>query len=112
MEERMKYVYDLHPVALVHFPQLKALSTTVLSRRVFQVQASKNLQEDEWLYQVEKETGASDWNSTFEQLVAATSAQQAQSLLQQYLSDHPDDELALRLKDRLALWVPGRGIRV
>eukprot|EP00668_Euglena_longa_P010926 GGOE01013248.1.p1 GENE.GGOE01013248.1~~GGOE01013248.1.p1 ORF type:complete len:574 (-),score=190.63 GGOE01013248.1:138-1826(-) len=113
LEQRLRYSFTLRPVELLYLPWLKSFAKDLpASQRTFLLVNRKELQEDEWLYQVEKETGASDWNSTFEQLVAATSAQQAQSLLQQYLSDHPDDELALRLKDRLALWVPGRGIRV
>eukprot|EP00668_Euglena_longa_P025439 GGOE01031793.1.p1 GENE.GGOE01031793.1~~GGOE01031793.1.p1 ORF type:complete len:987 (-),score=303.47 GGOE01031793.1:1084-3660(-) len=112
LEQRMRYSYTLRPVELLYLPWLKSFAKDLpASQRTFQLVNKKELQEDEWLYQVE-ETGASDWNSTFEMLVAATSSQGAQSLLHRYLSDHPDDALALRLKDRLALWVPGRGIRV
>eukprot|EP00668_Euglena_longa_P042319 GGOE01055929.1.p1 GENE.GGOE01055929.1~~GGOE01055929.1.p1 ORF type:complete len:994 (-),score=275.65 GGOE01055929.1:1173-3797(-) len=111
MEERMKYVYDLHPVALVHFPQLKALSTTVLSRRVFQVQASKNLQEDEWLYQVDKMSCShTDWHEAFNGLVAATTIEEGRGHLEKFLKGNPQDAVALRLRDRLAAWTPTSGL--
>eukprot|EP00668_Euglena_longa_P010923 GGOE01013245.1.p1 GENE.GGOE01013245.1~~GGOE01013245.1.p1 ORF type:complete len:576 (-),score=186.97 GGOE01013245.1:1702-3396(-) len=115
LEQRLRYSFTLRPVELLYLPWLKSFAKDLpASQRTFMLENKKDLKEDEWLYQVDKESGSSarDWNTTFEQLVAATSAQAGQSLLQQYLASHPDDELALRLKDRLVMWVPGRGIRV
>eukprot|EP00667_Euglena_gracilis_P001261 EG_transcript_1261 len=111
MEERAKYAYGLRPVELVHLPNVKTFVKSLpLSQSIFLLQGKKDLHEDEWLYQVQEGDPSTDWNVTFNQLVAATSLPEGESLLQQYLTTHPQDEVALRLRDRLAAWIPGLGI--
>eukprot|EP00667_Euglena_gracilis_P000676 EG_transcript_676 len=114
IEERVKFVYKLSPVELVHLPDLKSLTNTAKkSQRVFMVFGKKAMQEDEWMYQIKENkdgNGLADWAQTFDRLVAATSPQDLQSSLQRFLADHPADETALRLRDRLPLWIPGFGI--
>eukprot|EP00668_Euglena_longa_P027830 GGOE01034865.1.p1 GENE.GGOE01034865.1~~GGOE01034865.1.p1 ORF type:complete len:981 (-),score=290.24 GGOE01034865.1:668-3247(-) len=111
MQERVKYAYNLRPVELLYLPRLKSFAAhTLQSQCVSMLVRKKNLQADEWLYQLGKDTDDTEWSTTFDRLVATTSTQEGQSLLQQYLADHPGDDVAKRLKDRLALWLPGRGI--
>eukprot|EP00667_Euglena_gracilis_P019852 EG_transcript_21338 len=113
LEERVKYSYSLRPVELVHMPQLKTFARGLpTSQRIYKLLNKKQLRENEWIYQVEDEASAADWNHTFDELVAAKSLQHGQSFLKQYLAGCPHDEVALRLRDRLALWVPGQGIPV
>eukprot|EP00668_Euglena_longa_P005091 GGOE01005979.1.p1 GENE.GGOE01005979.1~~GGOE01005979.1.p1 ORF type:complete len:988 (-),score=289.28 GGOE01005979.1:430-3117(-) len=110
VEEKMKYVYDLRPVAMVHFPQLRTLSGNVPPNRfIFLVQANRHLEEDEWLYQVEKISPHSEWQRAFEQVAAAGTVEEGRILLEKFLAGHPQDTVALRLKDRLATWSPGIG---
>eukprot|EP00667_Euglena_gracilis_P002167 EG_transcript_2170 len=111
LEERLKYSYAFRPADLLHLPQLKSFAKSEsTSHRVSLLLSKKNLQEDEWIYQVEDMASASDWNQTFEQLAAARSLPEGQSILQKYLAGCPHDEVALRLKDRLALWTPSVGL--
>eukprot|EP00668_Euglena_longa_P027826 GGOE01034860.1.p1 GENE.GGOE01034860.1~~GGOE01034860.1.p1 ORF type:complete len:1009 (-),score=291.19 GGOE01034860.1:1296-3932(-) len=113
MEERMKYVYDLQPVALVHFPQLKNFPGITLGRRVFLVQANRQLQEDEWLYQVEKMSQMSPhsvWQLVFDRVAAAMTVEEGRRHLESFLRDKPQDAVALWLRDRFAVWTPGCGL--
>eukprot|EP00668_Euglena_longa_P023923 GGOE01029869.1.p1 GENE.GGOE01029869.1~~GGOE01029869.1.p1 ORF type:complete len:912 (-),score=267.54 GGOE01029869.1:569-3052(-) len=113
LEERVKFTYTLCPVELAHTAHVKSFTDAVSkSQVIFAVLSEKHLQEDEWLYQINaNEDGETiNWASTFSKLVAACSMQEGRSLLERYLVDHPDDGLALRLRDRLPLWVPGLGI--
>eukprot|EP00667_Euglena_gracilis_P001984 EG_transcript_1983 len=116
LKDRMKYSYRLRPVDLLYLPWLKSFATSVpKSHRVFLVLDKRPLAEGEWLYQVEAEDAAAewaDWAATFDQLVAAGSVPGAQALLQRYLAAQPEDEVALRLRDRLPRWVPGCGFPV
>eukprot|EP00667_Euglena_gracilis_P000768 EG_transcript_768 len=111
LEERLKYSYSLRPVELAHLPNLATLAKCALnkSQRIFALLSSKQLREDEWIYQV-GQAASSDWNQTFEQLVATLCPEERQSLLGTYLAGCPHDEIALRLRDRLPLWLPGLGI--
>eukprot|EP00668_Euglena_longa_P024374 GGOE01030433.1.p1 GENE.GGOE01030433.1~~GGOE01030433.1.p1 ORF type:complete len:996 (-),score=297.12 GGOE01030433.1:178-2808(-) len=109
--ERAKYLYSLKPVELVHLPKLTAGGHTIApSSRVYLLQSRKQLEEDEWLYQLERASPTSDWDQIFNHLTAATSREQLHELLQQYLIDHPMDSVALRLRSRLSMWVPGVGV--
>eukprot|EP00668_Euglena_longa_P044632 GGOE01060018.1.p1 GENE.GGOE01060018.1~~GGOE01060018.1.p1 ORF type:complete len:245 (-),score=63.72 GGOE01060018.1:403-1137(-) len=111
LEERVKYSCSLQPVELVHMPQLKTFAKSCSrSQRIFLLLGKKHLQEGEWIYQVGEGTSPSDWKQTFEQLVTAVSVEEGRSLLEQYLAGFPNDDIALRLKDRLPLWLPGAGI--
>eukprot|EP00668_Euglena_longa_P024136 GGOE01030150.1.p1 GENE.GGOE01030150.1~~GGOE01030150.1.p1 ORF type:complete len:996 (-),score=216.26 GGOE01030150.1:294-2885(-) len=111
LEERLRYVCNLRPVELVHLPQLKTLAeNSHTSLCVSMLLGKTQMQEDEWLYQVGARAPFSDWTDTFDKLVSAKDSQRRESLLQQFLASHPHDEVALRLKDRLALWVSGAGI--
>eukprot|EP00667_Euglena_gracilis_P000855 EG_transcript_855 len=113
LQERMKYLYNFQPVEFLHLPWLKSFAREVsLSQRVFLLENKKKLQEDEWLYQVEEGTDTCDWTKAFEQLVAATTAKEMEDILDQYMTRNPLDDMALRLWDRMSLWVPGKGIRV
>eukprot|EP00667_Euglena_gracilis_P002273 EG_transcript_2273 len=113
LRELVKYTYDLQPLELLHLPHLKPVAGELpTSQRIFTLLGKKSLRDDEWLYQVGAEPDSSDWGQTFEHLVAAPSAEEARGLLEQYLSSHPTCSLALRLKDRLELWLPGHGITV
>eukprot|EP00668_Euglena_longa_P010770 GGOE01013066.1.p1 GENE.GGOE01013066.1~~GGOE01013066.1.p1 ORF type:complete len:959 (-),score=275.61 GGOE01013066.1:1828-4320(-) len=108
-DERVKYSFNLRPVELLYLPHLKSFSKcNPKSQRISLLLSKKLLQEDEWLYQVQERT--SDWVQTFDRLVAAKSTQEGQTLLHQFLADHPQDEVALRLRDRLPMWSPGLGI--
>eukprot|EP00667_Euglena_gracilis_P019494 EG_transcript_20904 len=107
----MKYSFDLRPVEVVHLPWLKAIAQEVpQSQRVFLLLSKKKLQEGEWLYQVDQGGDASDWSKAFERLVVATAAKDLEGILEEYLTAHPKDDVALRLRGRLALWTPGKGI--
>eukprot|EP00667_Euglena_gracilis_P000918 EG_transcript_918 len=109
MEERVRYSYTVRPVELIHLPHLKSFSKTIpKSQRVYILLSKKCLEEDEWIYQVHEKV--SDWGQTFDRLVVARSAQEGQSLLSRFLEDHPMDEVALRLRERLPLWAPGLGV--
>eukprot|EP00668_Euglena_longa_P024397 GGOE01030456.1.p1 GENE.GGOE01030456.1~~GGOE01030456.1.p1 ORF type:complete len:1000 (-),score=273.11 GGOE01030456.1:297-2939(-) len=111
VEEKMKYIYDLRPVELVHFPQLRPMAwNTPTCGRVFLVEAKRDVDEDEWLYQVDKMAPQSDWHWVFEQVAAAQTAEEGRSHLEQFLEGHPQDSMALRLKNRLAMWTPGVGL--
>eukprot|EP00667_Euglena_gracilis_P001447 EG_transcript_1446 len=111
LEERVKYSYDLRPLELVYLPRLRDLGESrPASRAVFLLLSKKDLQEDEWLYQLKAGPAFGNWNQAFDALAAATHLQEAQSHLQSYLADHPCDELALRLRDRLPRWVFGAGV--
>eukprot|EP00667_Euglena_gracilis_P000851 EG_transcript_851 len=113
LQERMKYLYHFRPVEMLNLPWLKSFGSEArTSQRVFLLTSKKRLQEDEWLYQVDEGCDSSDWTKAFEQLVAAPSALEMQRILEQYLAVDPTDDLAVRLSDRLALWVPGKGIAV
>eukprot|EP00667_Euglena_gracilis_P003627 EG_transcript_3637 len=110
LEERLKYMHLLRPVDMVYLPDAKSFSKGFpTSLRIFIVLGRKVLEEVEWLYQVGA-GAASDWTQTFDQLVAAVEPHDRELLLQKYLANHPGDEVAQRLRDRLARWVPGRGI--
>eukprot|EP00668_Euglena_longa_P024139 GGOE01030153.1.p1 GENE.GGOE01030153.1~~GGOE01030153.1.p1 ORF type:complete len:970 (-),score=281.25 GGOE01030153.1:118-2670(-) len=111
LKERVKYEYHLRPVELLYLPRLKSFAADApTSQRVSMLVSKKNLQADEWLYQVGKDVDYTEWSPTFDRLVAATSEEERQRRLQQYLADFPDDDVAQRLMDRLPLWVPGCGI--
>eukprot|EP00667_Euglena_gracilis_P006761 EG_transcript_6819 len=115
IEERVRFTYTLSPVELLHTAPLKSLAlTTQKSQPAFIVLGKKAMQEDEWMYQIRDKdgNGLADWAETFQQLVAATSAAELPGPLQRYLADHPADETALRLRERLPLWIPGVGITV
>eukprot|EP00667_Euglena_gracilis_P001218 EG_transcript_1217 len=114
MEEKVKFAHMLIPVELMHIPDLKSLThATKKSHVLFAVEKKKVIDEDEWMYQIRNnagENGIADWMETFNQLVRATSVQELQSPLQQFLAGYPTHEAALRLQERLTLWVPGLGV--
>eukprot|EP00667_Euglena_gracilis_P001106 EG_transcript_1105 len=113
IEERVKFVYKISPVELLHMGDVKSLNlTTQKSQPAFAVLGKKVMEEVEWMYQIGENdgNGLADWAETFKKLVVAGSPTELQGILQRYLVDHPSDETALRLQDRLPLWVPGVGI--
>eukprot|EP00667_Euglena_gracilis_P001677 EG_transcript_1676 len=111
LHERMKFLFSFRPLELLHLPWVKPLAKGNLTRQgVFLLEGKKVLQEDEWLYQVGDGTHSSDWEKTFKRLVAATSPVELEDVLEQYLQRYPQDDVALRLQERLPLWVPGAGI--
>eukprot|EP00668_Euglena_longa_P041050 GGOE01054017.1.p1 GENE.GGOE01054017.1~~GGOE01054017.1.p1 ORF type:complete len:981 (-),score=246.15 GGOE01054017.1:238-2787(-) len=111
LEERIRYSHRLQPVELLYLPWLKSFADDhSTSQRIFVLVGKERLQEGEWLYQVGEGGDVPDWNIVFDRLVATASAQEQERLLLLHLEDHPDDEIALRLRDCLALWIPGHGI--
>eukprot|EP00668_Euglena_longa_P010929 GGOE01013252.1.p1 GENE.GGOE01013252.1~~GGOE01013252.1.p1 ORF type:complete len:995 (-),score=273.75 GGOE01013252.1:1826-4810(-) len=111
VEEKMKYVYELRPVELVHFPEQRPLAWNVPSSfRVFLVQSRRQVDEDEWLYQVDKMLPTTDWQRAFDQVVSAKTVEDGRSHLEHFLEGHPQDAVALRLKGRLTMWTPGLGL--
>eukprot|EP00667_Euglena_gracilis_P000878 EG_transcript_877 len=113
MEDRLQYSHNLRPLEFVHLVAAKASpKDTLTCFRVSTLLSKKQLQEDEWMYQVGAgdPASSSDWTATLDHLSSAKSPQERDSLLHKYLASHPHDDFALRLKDRLALWVTGSGI--
>eukprot|EP00668_Euglena_longa_P044265 GGOE01058872.1.p1 GENE.GGOE01058872.1~~GGOE01058872.1.p1 ORF type:complete len:983 (-),score=289.04 GGOE01058872.1:748-3420(-) len=111
LEARVKFNHTLCPVELMHAPHMKSFTDTVSkSQVIYSVLGEKHLQEGEWLYQIHADTDGDEWASTFGKLVAACSVQEGQDLLDKYLASNPCDKVALRLRGRLPLWVPGLGI--
>eukprot|EP00667_Euglena_gracilis_P002044 EG_transcript_2048 len=115
-QERLKFLFKLIPVELVHIPNMKSVIKAVpKSQPVFAVYEKKDLNEGEWMYQiqdgeVEGTAAMMDWPRTFQELVATTSVPEGLDVLEKYLTTHPKDDVALRLRDRFPLWVPGLGI--
>eukprot|EP00667_Euglena_gracilis_P006470 EG_transcript_6529 len=101
--ERAKRAFDLQPVDLLNLPWKESSTSDPRRHRVFKVLSKKDQEQEEWLY---AETCASDWDQTFDKLVAAPSSQAAHALLREYLADHPKDAVALRLTDHLHHWFP------
>eukprot|EP00667_Euglena_gracilis_P001109 EG_transcript_1109 len=113
LQERVKYSFDFQPVELLYLPRVKSLNLgTSTSQRAFVLRKKKKLQVDEWLYQLVDGADSSDWSKTFERLVAAPSTAEMQRRLEDYLTKYPTDDLALRLRDRVSEWTPGKGIAV
>eukprot|EP00667_Euglena_gracilis_P000757 EG_transcript_758 len=113
VEERAKYSYQLTPAELVYLPKLASAAggrAVAASSRVYLLQGKRQMQEDEWLYQLEREAPYSKWDNVFNRLTAAASVEDFQGVLQQYLVGHPEDAVALRLRKRLSLWTPGVGV--
>eukprot|EP00667_Euglena_gracilis_P015767 EG_transcript_16421 len=115
LEERVKFAHRLIPVDLVHMPTLKSFAHGASKKqRISSVLGKKEMVEDEWMYQLQDGKGtqqsSEEWAETFQQLVAAKSVPDAQRVLQQFLTGHADDAVALRLGDRIPLWVPGIGV--
>eukprot|EP00667_Euglena_gracilis_P001298 EG_transcript_1297 len=111
VEERTKYAYSMRPTEVAYLPHLKNYGPQVSrSQCVFLLSGKKQLQEDEWMYQLDH--GGNDWARVFRQLAAAPSLPDRQGVLEGYLAAHPEDEVALRLRDRLPRWVPGLGVPV
>eukprot|EP00667_Euglena_gracilis_P000816 EG_transcript_816 len=115
LEERVKFSHHVRPVDLVHMsPTKSSPHATPVSQTIFAVMGKKQLQENEWLYQIGDAAEVqgdelSAWAATFDALAAAASLPEAQALLQRYLADNPEDAVALRLRDRLPFWIPGSG---
>eukprot|EP00667_Euglena_gracilis_P001300 EG_transcript_1299 len=112
LEERLKYSYSLRPLELVHLPHLITLARNyAASQCIFLLLNTKHLKEDEWIYQVEEvAVSSSDWSLVFDHLVEANFPEDQQTHLCDYIVKHPHDAVALRLRERLHLWSPGRGI--
>eukprot|EP00667_Euglena_gracilis_P001615 EG_transcript_1617 len=111
MEERLRYNFSLRPVEVVRFPQLVASTSKMASNssRIFLVQKKKQLKEDEWMYQLDS-SPESEWGKMFNRVEKAPVLQEMQDALSEYLAAHPQDPIALRLRSRLPLWVPGIGV--
>eukprot|EP00667_Euglena_gracilis_P005218 EG_transcript_5248 len=87
LEEVAKYSYSFRPLELVNVSHVKSFAPSAsTSQRISILLGRKNLREDEWIYQVDDKASHSDWSRVFDQLVAAHSAQEGQSLLQKYLA--------------------------
>eukprot|EP00667_Euglena_gracilis_P001270 EG_transcript_1270 len=113
LQARLRDSCALRPVELLHLPWLKSFARdTPESHCIFALLDRRNPTDNEWLYQLGKDTDFSEWAHMFDRLLAATAEAEVVRLVRQYLAGHPEDDIALRLKDRLPLWVPGRGIRV
>eukprot|EP00667_Euglena_gracilis_P001183 EG_transcript_1182 len=111
VEERTKFAFKLSPVELVHIAHLKSFVRIPKSQSVFMVFGNKDLQVDEWMYQIEDgKESVSDWLEVFARIVSGPSAQEREYTLNQFLESHPHDKVALRLRDRMPLWVHGLGI--
>eukprot|EP00668_Euglena_longa_P024376 GGOE01030435.1.p1 GENE.GGOE01030435.1~~GGOE01030435.1.p1 ORF type:complete len:1014 (-),score=314.01 GGOE01030435.1:1066-3681(-) len=109
IEDKVKYEYDLRPVEAVHFPQLRALPSR--GCRVFSVGAKRHLKEDEWLYQVDTMSPKrDDWRQVFGRVMAAQTVEEGRGHLEEFLATHPQDAIALRLRDCLPMWTPGLGL--
>eukprot|EP00668_Euglena_longa_P009266 GGOE01011177.1.p1 GENE.GGOE01011177.1~~GGOE01011177.1.p1 ORF type:complete len:1003 (-),score=268.62 GGOE01011177.1:1210-3858(-) len=112
VEEKMKYIYDLRPVELVHFPQLRPMArNTPTCGWVFLVEAKREVEEDEWLYQVDTMSPKrDDWRQVFGRVMAAQTVEEGRGHLEEFLATHPQDAIALRLRDCLPMWTPGLGL--
>eukprot|EP00667_Euglena_gracilis_P000738 EG_transcript_738 len=109
-EERLRYNFNLRPAEVVRFPQPPASTRPAASSHIFLLQSRKQLKEqDEWMYQLDR-TPVTEWCSTFNLLNLAQTTEEMHSVLFRYLSAHPKDPVALRLRSRLPMWVPGVGI--
>jgi len=111
VEERVKYTFGLRPVDLVYLPLLgEHCPAFAKGAVVYALQGRKELQEDEWLYQVQEGARPEDWDAVFAQIAAAETVEGAQRCLTQYIASHPDDRFAARLRGRMGDWRPGFGV--
>eukprot|EP00667_Euglena_gracilis_P000866 EG_transcript_866 len=108
VEEKLHYNFNFRPAEVVRFPQDELGTSAPRTSRIFLLQGKKHLQEQEWMYQLDQTQ--SDWTSTFNLLAKAPTTEEMQSILFKYLAAHPQDPVALRLRGRLPLWVPGMGV--
>eukprot|EP00667_Euglena_gracilis_P001593 EG_transcript_1593 len=114
-EEKLQYSFNLRPAEVVHFAPKAGCGSpkaagphTPSTGRVFLLQKKKQLKEDEWMYQLD--SSPSDWSTTFSHVEKAHTLAEMHGVLSEYLAAHPQDPVALRLRARLPLWVPGVGV--
>eukprot|EP00667_Euglena_gracilis_P000652 EG_transcript_652 len=112
VEERLRYSFLFRPVEVVRFPLLVAgTKTPSNTSRIFVLQKKRNLKEDEWMYQLDS-SPESDWGRVFGRVENAQTLQEMQLALVEYLAAHPQDPIAVRLRGRLPLWLPGLGVQL
>eukprot|EP00668_Euglena_longa_P003661 GGOE01004296.1.p1 GENE.GGOE01004296.1~~GGOE01004296.1.p1 ORF type:complete len:1026 (+),score=257.57 GGOE01004296.1:165-3080(+) len=111
MEERLRYTYRLRPVALVCLPYLgKSLPTLARNVPIYLLEGAKDLQPNEWMYEISPGVSLDDWAGVFQRLRTANSPAQASELLEGYLSHHPADVHAQLMKSHMGLWRPKAGV--
>eukprot|EP00668_Euglena_longa_P001609 GGOE01001900.1.p1 GENE.GGOE01001900.1~~GGOE01001900.1.p1 ORF type:complete len:983 (-),score=271.08 GGOE01001900.1:731-3679(-) len=113
MEERLRYTFRLRPVALVCLPQLgRFIPTLARNVPIYLLEGAKDLQPNEWMYEISANPPVDDWMQVFLQLQVADSHVAASELLEDYLGKHPTDIYAQFFHSRMGLWCPKAGVQL
>ena len=108
--QRLRYKFEMQPADFVTTPELgRSDSRYTRPFVVYCLHRRKELQETEWMYQLDT-ARKGGWEEQFQKLQAAVTVLDARTVLEEWLSEHNTDEVALRLLNRLPLWVPRSGV--